>query len=328
MVNNKTVVVLYNSLSEDASKDVADVILQADAVCDALEKYRCNIFRYAFCGDFGALSEYIEKIKPDFIFNLVEEVSGKGRLGYIIPAYLESKGIPYTGNSAEAMILSTDKLAAKKILSASGLPTAPWVEDSDEYGFEAGEPYIIKIVSEDGSVGITEDSVVKCGDLKELRTKLKKAENEFGNPVFAEKYIEGREINVSILGGKSCPAVLTPCEIKFHGFENKIKIFDYRAKWENESLEYKGIESDSGFEKKDDNLIGKLKKIALGCWKIFGLNGYARVDFRIDACGRPFVLDINANPCITPGDSSFTRSAESSGLKYCEVVEAIASATI
>jgi hypothetical protein len=92
MVNNKTVVVLYNSLSEDASKDVADVILQADAVCDALEKYRCNIFRYAFCGDFGALSEYIEKIKPDFIFNLVEEVSGKGRLGYIIPAYLESKG--------------------------------------------------------------------------------------------------------------------------------------------------------------------------------------------------------------------------------------------
>jgi D-alanine-D-alanine ligase len=106
----------------------------------------------------------------------------------------------------------------------------------------------------------------------------------------------------------------------FIGFpENKLKILDYRAKWEEGSREYETTVRNYDFPASDAPLIEELGKIALRCWDTFGLNGYARVDFRVDEAGRPFVLEINANPCIAP-DSGFVAAAAVSKLGYEELI--------
>lgn len=237
-------------------------------------------------------------------------------------------GIKYTGCSGEAMMITTNKIITKKLLKASFLPTAPWVTLDQDYGFKSSCTYIVKPIDEDGSIGLSQDSIAKFDNICELREAMNAIRDKIGIDVFAEKFIDGREINISILGSNSSPRVLAPCEIKFVGFEdkNKAKIFDYRAKWEEESFEYQNIKPSNNFEKADEKLLQELKKIALLCWHEFNLNGYARIDFRIDSESNPYVLEINTNPCITPKDSSFIRSTVSSGLTYEEVIKAIISA--
>jgi D-alanine-D-alanine ligase len=142
---------------------------------------------------------------------------------------------------------------------------------------------------------------------------------------FAEKYIEGREINVSILGENGKPLILPPTEIKFVGYKEKhiYEILTYRSKWEEDSFEYKNAVSSGSFEDGDKTLLKNLEDIAEKCWYEFGLKGYARVDFRIDKNGQPWALEINTNPCITPGESSFIKSAIHGGLDYAGVVSKI-----
>ena len=143
-----------------------------------------------------------------------------------------------------------------------------------------------------------------------------------------QSYIEGRELNVSILGNSKMPWVLPPTEIKFTGYkENHIdEILSYRSKWEEDSFEYKGVSSLNIFDDSDNPLLEILKENAVRCWHEFGLNGYARIDFRIDHEGKAWVLEINANPCITPEESSFLRAAAQEGLSYTDVVKQIISA--
>ena len=325
---NKSIIILYNKLPDKPTKDAEDVLYQVNAVFNALQSLGFHTVKLAFNGDFGELTKNIKAANPALVFNLVEEVSGKGKLSYLLPSYFESMNIKYTGCSGEAIMLTTNKIITKKLLKISGIPTAPWVSEEQDYGFNSNDTYIIKAVYEDGSIGLSQDSIVKCENINKLISILKALKEKTGNEVFAEKYIDGREINISILGNKVNPIVLTPCEIKFSGFEgmNKAKIFDYRAKWEEDSFEYQNIKSSNSFEIKDEELLKELKRFSLLCWQEFNLNGYGRVDYRIDSEGKPYVLELNANPCITPGDSSFIRSTEKSGLTYEEIIKSIISA--
>lgn len=328
MNSNKSVVILYNQLLENPSKDAADVLHQVDAVYKALTELGYKVFKCTFNGDFGELKDNIKKINPVFVFNLVEEISGKSKYSYLIPSFFESMDIKYTGCSGEAIMLTTNKITTKLLMKAYSISTPCWITFEQDFGFDFHDTYIIKAVYEDGSVGLNQNSIVKYEDILQLRNKIKSVAEKSKEEAFAEKFIDGREINISILGKSGNPTILTPCEIKFLGFEdkNKAKIFDYRAKWEEESFEYQNIKSSNDFEEKDKELIKKLKKAALACWQEFKLNGYARIDFRIDSGGNPYVLEINANPCITPGDSSFIRSTENSGISYNQVIDYIISA--
>ena len=90
--------------------------------------------------------------------------------------------------------------------------------------------------------------------------------------------------------------------------DDKPRIVDYDAKWAADSFAYNNTPRDFGIEKSDARLARKLKRMALDCWRVFGLAGYARVDFRVDAMGKPWVIDVNTNPCITP-DAGFAATA-------------------
>jgi D-alanine-D-alanine ligase len=144
-----------------------------------------------------------------------------------------------------------------------------------------------------------------------------------GGECFAEAYIEGREFNLSLLASKAGPQVLPPAEIRFEDYpEGKTRIVGYRAKWHEGSFEYLHTVRSFEFPPQDSELILRLTDLATRCWCLFDLRGYARVDFRVDREGRPWVLEVNVNPCLSP-DAGFYAAAAQTGLSFTQVVERI-----
>ena len=144
-----------------------------------------------------------------------------------------------------------------------------------------------------------------------------------GGPCFAEQYIEGREFNLGLLAGPDDPAVLPPAEIVFANFPpGMARIVDYQAKWEVDSFACRHTLRRTEFAAADRPLLDALDRIARQCWQIFHLAGYARVDFRVDQEGRPWVLEVNANPCLSP-DAGFAAALERAAIPFAEAVARI-----
>jgi len=143
--------------------------------------------------------------------------------------------------------------------------------------------------------------------------------SEIPKDYFVEEYIDGREFNISLIGG----TVLPPAEMCFFNYSpNKPKILGYKSKWEESSFEYKNTERNFNFEEKDFSLLKELKSITKRCWHLFNLKGYARVDFRVGIDNIPRVIEINANPCIAP-DSGFVAACHQAGLTNAEIIKRI-----
>jgi D-alanine-D-alanine ligase len=140
---------------------------------------------------------------------------------------------------------------------------------------------------------------------------------------FVEEFVDGREFNLSVLAGPDGPQVLPPAEIIFTNFpEGKPKVVGFSAKWKEDSFEYKNTHRTFDFKPSDEQLLAKLMSLAKQCWNVFGLNGYARVDFRVDKNGNPCVLEVNANPCISP-DSGFFAACKQAGIPFKDAVKRI-----
>ncbi|MCX7012320.1 MAG: hypothetical protein NTW86_07115 [Candidatus Sumerlaeota bacterium] len=211
----------------------------------------------------------------------------------------------------------------------AGLPTAPWVAlDKAEGEGELPGRHIIKAVWEHASVGMEESGIVEGLGLEDLRRELERRSSRVKGGVFAEAFIDGREFNLSLLEGPDGPEVMPPAEIVFKDYPpEKWRVVDYKAKWVTGSFEYTHTPRSFRFGKKDQPLLEELRRLALECWRLFGLGGYARVDFRVDAEGRSWVLEINANPCLTP-DCGFSAAAKQGGFDYKATIERIAQAAL
>ncbi len=152
---------------------------------------------------------------------------------------------------------------------------------------------------------------------------MNRREKKLGGACFAEAYIEGREFNVAIISDKNGGRVLPIAEMLFRDYtSDKPKIVDYKAKWVADSFEYNNTIRKFDFAPEDAGLITALREIALRCWELFGLRGYARVDFRVDNNGKPWVLEINTNPCLSP-EAGFAAALEEAGIKFHEAVNLI-----
>jgi D-alanine-D-alanine ligase len=144
-----------------------------------------------------------------------------------------------------------------------------------------------------------------------------------GGACLAEVYIDGREFNLSLLAGEEGPEVLPPAEIRFDAYPpGKIRVVGYRSKWEEGSFEFANTPRTFAFTGKDEPLLAHLKELALACWNLFDLAGYARVDFRVDHQGRPWILEVNTNPCLSP-DAGFFAAARQAGLAFPQVIARI-----
>lgn len=320
------VVVLRDRVSPNASPDELDVLLQAEAICEALERMAHSPRVMEFCLDLQAVREALGDIRPAFVFNLVESVEGQGRLIHLSPTLLEMMGLPYTGSDALAIYTTSNKLLAKKLLRAAGIATPPWLaaEDLKENAPRPGRAYIIKSQWEHASIGLSEASIIRPeGQSGPLLKELAGGRARLRDEGFAEEFIEGREFNLSILANGGRPAVLPPGEIQFLDFpKDKPKIVGYEAKWVEDSFEYGHTPRTFEFDERDRPLLDELSRIALACWSLFGLRGYARVDFRVDNDGKPWVLEINVNPCLSP-DAGYAAAVTKAGLTYQQAIERI-----
>jgi D-alanine-D-alanine ligase len=262
-------------------------------------------------------------LRPAFVFNLVESVEGLGRLIHLAPALYESLGLPYTGAGSEAMYLTSNKPLAKRLLAAAGIATPEGVEPGTQ-GLATPSfagPYIVKSVWEHASIGIDDSSVVE--EARKVGAVARKRQRRFGGEWFAERFIEGREFNLSLLGGRDGVELLPPAEMLFVDYPaGKRRIVDYAAKWHAGSFEFCNTVRRFDFDEADRPLLVQLEDMARTCWRLFGLRGYARVDCRVDAAGKPWVLEINVNPCLSP-DAGFAAAAGRRGLDLPAVVRRI-----
>jgi D-alanine-D-alanine ligase len=319
------IVVLHNDVPDSAPPDEKDALLQAEAVSAALLNVGHETIKVPFPLDIRRVIDELRTLRPTLVFNLVESIEGQGRLIHLAPTVLDYLAIPYTGSPAEAVFLTSHKLAAKRCLKGAGMRTPPWYSMHDaSTGVSIPEgPLIFKSVWEHASIGLEDDCIIRTGDLRKLQTELENRKERLGGEAFAEKYIDGREFNLSLLGKKGNVEVLPPAEIVFRDFPaGKPRIVGYRAKWDDGAFEYHNTPRSFNFPEEDSVLLETLETISRSCWGIFGLRGYARVDFRVDREGLPWVLEVNANPCLTP-DSGFVAASEKHGLTYTELITGI-----
>jgi D-alanine-D-alanine ligase len=208
--------------------------------------------------------------------------------------------------------------------------------------------WIIKGLWDQGSRGMDDDAVLHGLGQKELAEHLARRAQRMGRPCFAEGFIEGREFNVALLAAEkrgqapfvrstqravpakgACPLfsreplALPPAEIRFDAFPpGKPRIVGHRAKWQPDSFEYHHTPRRFDFEPADATLLDRLRELARQCWGLFRLRGWARVDFRVDANGQPWILEINANPCLSL-DAGFAAALERAGISFDEAIRRI-----
>jgi D-alanine-D-alanine ligase len=300
--------------------DEADTIVTAEAVSASLQRLGYDTAIIHLGLDLSVIAE-LAAARPALMFNLVEALEGDSALAQLAPAALDHCGLAYTGSGLAAHLLTLSKTAAKRLLASAGLPTPKWSPDGS--GFVAGERVIVKSDSEHASLGLDAASVVPAA---KARQEIAAREQRFGGRFFAEAFVEGREFNLSILEAAAGPRVLPPAEILFLGFPaDRPRIVDYEAKWATDSAAYVNTPRSFDFSPGDAALLDELQRLALAAWHLLGLAGYARVDFRVDAAGRPTILEVNLNPCLAP-DAGFVAAAERAGLDYDTVVASIVTA--
>jgi D-alanine-D-alanine ligase len=306
----------------ESRPDELDTVVAAESVAAALNRLGFATRIVALSAGLAELDDLLP-LRPLAVFNLVDAVKGDGRLAPSVPARLDALGVRYTGAGTNAWYATLSKTGTKLLLKHIGLPTPSWSVDG--IGLDPDEKVIVKAVWEHGSLGLDEASVMRGA---EAAKAIVARNSKWSTDHFAESFVEGREFNVALLDGSSGVEVLPIAEIAFERFaERAPKIVGYDAKWTPESEAYIGTPRRFGLERDEPALAAQLKLLALSCWTLFQLSGYARVDFRVDATGAPFILEVNMNPCLSP-DAGFAAAAAEGGLGYDAMVGRIVEASL
>lgn len=307
-----------------------DVLVQVAHVSKALHELGHTVTETSCSLDLALLEQVLSDHRPDVVFNLVESLAGRDQLAFLVPALLDVLRIPYTGTPTWGLYQLADKIRMKNTLVEHRLPTPAWWPDEGQPAGKRrpGTPqpgrYLVKTRSEHASFGIDDGNVVDVEDQRQLEETLQAFTRRLGRECFAEVFIDGRELNLSLLADyQGGVEVLPPAEIQFVGYpEDKPKIVGYRAKWDEQSREYHSTPRQFMFAQQDGPLLKRLQHLAQCCWDVFGLRGYGRVDFRVDSQGRPWILEVNANPCLSP-EAGFAAALQQAGISFTEAIDRI-----
>jgi D-alanine-D-alanine ligase len=313
--NTPMVIIFHSPINADAPPDEQDVLEEVAFFRSGLESLGYKVSVLPFDYDLIRLGELLEKEKPSFLVNLTETLFGDGRLVHVAPAIFDHFGIRYTGCLSEAIYITSHKILSKKLMIANEIPTPGYLDFEnvrDSYFAIPIKPYIIKSLWEHASFGLDERKKLLFSHREELLSGFI-SKGTSASQHFAEEYIHGREFNVSMVGTKNGPQVLPVAEMAFDYPDNMPRIVGYRAKWDSDSFEYQHTNRKFLDDSEDTELQQTLHTLCLKCWDVFQLRGYARVDFRVDTYGNIYVLEVNANPCIS-SDSGFVAAALRAGL--------------
>jgi len=317
----KKIVVLHSDISPDAREDELDCLMQAESIAQALETLNYDAILLPFELNLNNTMTMLKSLKPPAVFNIVETLDSKGSLIYFAPAILDILRIPYTGCGTQAMFQTSNKPLSKKIMHNAGIATPAWMDQEGQGSQpDTAATYLIKSSWEHASIGLDEESFISYTNTEKLLQEMSRRREKLGGSCYAEVYIDGREFNVALISGKEGVEVLPIAEMLFQDYDpDKPKIVDYKAKWIADSFEYNNTIRKYDFPQNDANLISELRKVALRCWDLFSLRGYARVDFRVDHNGNPWVLEINSNPCLSP-DAGFAAALRQAKIEYREAI--------
>ena len=309
------VAVLFDGLS--ALGKTADILIldTIEAVEGALTAAGNDVVRVPVNPD-GRWVERVRRAKFDLVFNLCESIDGVAALEPAVISALELMGVPFTGASSYTAAVCLRKHVVNTLLDRIGLPVPKFAVVMPGGQLPSvGFPAIAKPAAEDASVGVEQRSVVR--NLRSLGERVS-AMHARWDEVLVQRFIDGREVNVGILGETALPVA----EIDFGGMPKGMwKIVSYQSKW------HTGSEEDLGSVPRcpadlSSELAAELKRIALVAWRSLGGSGYGRIDFRVDSAGKPWLLEVNANPDFAP-DAGLARMAGVAGLDYAALVHAV-----
>jgi D-alanine-D-alanine ligase len=307
---------------EPASVDLSEigVVAEMDDIKEALTAigYRTVILNVD--SNVLRLIDFLKEEKPDLIFNLVECVDNESIQEMNVASLYELLKIPYTGANPLTLGIALNKPRVKEILSYHGIKTPKFqvFQPADKIILNDGLrfPLMVKPSREDASVGIDDDSVVYTQS--DLKKRVRFVCEEFDQAALVEQYVEGRELNVAIIGNGS-PTVLPISEIDFSGLTAGMhKIVSYAAKWMYGTIAFVGTNGVCPAQI-TPAAEARIKEIALQCYRIIGCRDYARIDFRLAKDGIPYVLEVNPNPDISD-DAGFARSARAYGYTFPQVI--------
>ena len=302
---------------EDQKHDVV-----VDQIAKVLRQARHTVSILAVQDDVIALVQGLRRRKPDLVFNLLESFGDIPRADVAVAGILDALQVRYTGGGPGELYIRQDKGLAKKILAFDKILTpdfAVFFRDADlETGGNLRPPFFVKPLQNDASIGITKDSLVR--DSVALMRQVKMIHTKLNDSALAEEFVEGREFYVGVIGNRE-PLVFPPIEMDFSGLaDDAPKILDSKAKWDQNSAEYKGTKS--VVADIPDELKAKLQKVSLEAYRALKVRDYGRVDLRLTGTGEIFVIEVNAN-CYLEERSEFAMAAAAHGLEYPTLITRI-----
>ena len=316
VIYNDTCASRYDSLGEQ--KAVLGVLDAVQAVDNALQELGHKVTRVPLTLPLEETEKRLKSLKADLVFNLFEGFGGRPETEAEVADILTVTGIPHTGCPGLTLRLALDKAKVKSILQDNGVDTPAFQLLSPETvaAFRLKFPCIVKPFGEDASHGISQESVVS--NMAALKKQVARISRSYGGKALVEEFIDGREFNITILGNPKL-SVLPVSEIEYTLPNGVPRILTYAAKWEPESMEFKGTRAVC--PARITNREGKrLEEVALKAFRLLGCRGYARIDLRVDNSGHVKVLEVNPNPDISPGSGAI-RQAEAAGMTYTEYIE-------
>jgi len=324
------VLILYNlPRASAAGSDVlcpesdAGVLDEVEAVAEALTSlglpFRCQGVRRL-----SDLATELTIAPETTVFNLVESLAGDVQDFNLVPAVARAFGKASTGSDTPCLVRCLDKGQTKAALRAAGVPTPRAVvlsaTDRLPRRLPPG-PLIVKPLLAEASEGIGPGSVfAEAGP--SLWDAVCRVQRLFGGWALVERFIDGREVNVSLVERGGEVMVLPLAEIEFVDFPpDRPRIVDYRAKWLVDTFEYRNTVRRIPAPL-PEAVAERVRRYARRAWQALGCRDYARVDFRLDEKLRPYVLEVNANPDISPG-AGFASALAAQGISFAEFVETV-----
>jgi D-alanine-D-alanine ligase len=292
----------------------------------ATQGYRSSIFNVS--ADIVRFVKFLDESRPDLVFNLCESVGNKSIHEMHAVGIFELMEIPYTGSEPLVLGTALNKAKVKDTLLHHGLKTPRFqlINSPVKYTPDPSLsfPLIVKPAHEDASIGIEAKSIVNS--TSELKRRIRHVFEEYDQPALVEEYIDGRELNVGILGNKK-PIVLPISEIDMSTLPDKYpRIISYNAKWLKGSDEY---EHTKGVCPADlpAGLTTKIKEMALEAYRLIGCRDYARVDFRLNRKMVPYILEVNPKPDLSD-DAGLARSGKAHGFTFDQIIAKIVECTL
>jgi D-alanine-D-alanine ligase len=323
------ILVLFDTDSEPpANQDYRKQLESGDEaefdVARALVGLGHEVRLFGFRGDLGHLVTGLRADKVDLVFNLTERFRNLSALDFTVASVLEMLDMPYTGASAQGLILARDKALTKMVLAYHGLriphfmvcPRGAPVQRPSDIRF----PLIVKPLDEDASVGISQSSVVR--DDPALGERVTFIHDRHSTDAIVEEFIAGREVYVGVVGNEK-PKALPPIEMVFgDGTDEEARIATFKVKWSVKYRESRGITNRIA-NNWPREVINRLSDVAVRAYQAAGLRDYGRIDIRLAHDDEVYIVEANPNPYLADGED-LAWAAEEAGFPYPQFIEKIA----